>query len=68
MVSYVKGLDDSERLLFWVPGEHRKRLWLYRLQAIVGAGDSESYTNVDLSAACHGKEWAMCYQPGNDAS
>ncbi|KAF7966214.1 hypothetical protein HWV62_39682 [Athelia sp. TMB] len=46
-------------LLFWVPPEHRTRLWWPHRIAVIG---TEEPTRLDLEHFVHGEKWAQCYE------
>ncbi|KAF5362457.1 hypothetical protein D9756_002737 [Leucocoprinus leucothites] len=48
--------EGSDSLLFWVPFEHRKKLWRPRHIAIIGM----TPTKLDFSKFKYGKEWEEC--------
>ncbi|KAI0029434.1 WD40-repeat-containing domain protein [Vararia minispora EC-137] len=44
-------------LLFWIPPEHRARMWTPRTQRVLGY----ETTQIDLSAFAHGLKWHQCF-------
>jgi hypothetical protein len=54
--------DAEGKLLFWVPRDHRPRLYWPRNIAVIGGKGVT--TELDLTRFEYGEDWAECFEGG----